>query len=474
MQTAKSSQSLHVWRLRPHERRALLIIGDLLMGILALIIALIFWAYADTTMQFSTEFVRRTPAWFFFLPLLWPFLLAGQYQEHHARSLSSTLRSIALAAIIGLVLYMFIYFTSEPKSLPRIGVLVFVSAISILELIWRVIYINIFTAPRFMRRVLVVGGGETGKIILQITNHLLPRPFIIAGVIDDNPQKIGTILEGHAILCGSDHLLEKILELGITDLIVAISGQMQGSMFQALLDAQEMGVDIIRMPVVYEDLINRVPIRYLEADWILRSFVDEARVNAFYELTKRLLDILGGLLGILILAIILPFIGLAILLDTGAPIFYKQVRMGKGGQLYYMIKFRTMRTDAEPDGQPQWAEENDRRATRVGRLLRKTHLDEVPQVINVLRGEMSLVGPRAERPELVEWFQQHVPFYRARLLVRPGITGWAQVNQEYASTIEETIEKLEYDLYYIKHRSLVMDIRVLLRTPMMVLGLRGR
>jgi len=133
-----------------------------------------------------------------------------------------------------------------------------------------------------------------------------------------------------------------------------------------------------------------------------------------------------------------------------------------------------MNRNAEPDGQPKWAEENDRRATRVGLFLRKTHLDELPQFINVLRGEMSLVGPRAERPELVEWFQQHVPFYRARLLVKPGITGWAQVNQTYASSIPETIEKLEYDLFYIKRRNLFTDIDILFRTPATVLGLRGR
>jgi exopolysaccharide biosynthesis polyprenyl glycosylphosphotransferase len=474
MPAAKTVQSLHLWRLRPRERRSLLITGDILMGALALLVALLFWAYADPTMEFTFEFLRRTPGWFFFLPLLWPFLMASTYEEHHARSLERTLRAVALAAIIGMGLYMFIYFTSEPKSLPRRGVLVFVLAISTLELLWRFIYIRIFTAPRFMRRVLVVGAGETGKIILRIINQLRTRPFIMAGIIDDDLQKIGTILDGYAVLCGSDKLLETILEHNITDLIVAISGQMRGSMFQALLDAQEMGVDIIRMPVSYEELLNRVPIRYLEADWILRSFVDEARVNAFYELAKRLLDILGGLAGVLMLLVMMPFVSLAIILDSGRPIFYTQVRMGKGAQSYYIIKFRTMRQDAEPDGQPQWAEENDRRATRVGRFLRKTHLDEFPQFINVLRGEMSLVGPRAERPELVQWFQQHVPFYRARLLVKPGITGWAQVNQEYAATIDETIEKLEYDLYYIKHRSLMMDIRVLQRTPKMMLGFRGR
>jgi lipopolysaccharide/colanic/teichoic acid biosynthesis glycosyltransferase len=249
---------------------------------------------------------------------------------------------------------------------------------------------------------------------------------------------------------------------------------MQGGMFQALLDAQQMGIEITRMPVAYEELLHRVPIRYLEAEWIVRTFVDKARGNSFFEMSKRIVDIFTGLFGVFFLVLIFPFISLAIYLESGKPIFYTQARLGKGGLHYEMIKFRTMRQDAEPNGQPKWAEENDRRATRVGRILRKTHLDEIPQFINMLRGEMSLVGPRAERPELVEWFQYHVPFYRARLLVKPGITGWAQVNQNYAASVDETIEKLEYDLYYITHRSFLMDLRVILRTPMMILGFRGR
>jgi lipopolysaccharide/colanic/teichoic acid biosynthesis glycosyltransferase len=228
------------------------------------------------------------------------------------------------------------------------------------------------------------------------------------------------------------------------------------------------------MPRAYEDMLGRVPIRLLEADWILRSFVDENRVSSFYELAKRFTDIAGGLIGVVILILLLPFITLAIWLDDGLPIFYKQLRLGKGSQPYNILKLRTMRRDAELDGAPQWAREDDARATRIGRLLRKSHLDELPQFINVLRGEMSLVGPRAERPELMGHFQQSVPFYRARLLVKPGITGWAQVNFGYATTIEETTIKLEYDLYYIKHRNLLLDLIILLRTPGTVLGFRGR
>jgi lipopolysaccharide/colanic/teichoic acid biosynthesis glycosyltransferase len=207
---------------------------------------------------------------------------------------------------------------------------------------------------------------------------------------------------------------------------------------------------------------------------VIRSFVDDVNSNQFYEILKRFIDIIGGLAGLFFLVIFFPFIGLAIFLDDGRPIFYKQVRMGRGGQPYEIIKFRTMHRNAEEDGTPKWATESDERATRAGRILRKTHMDELPQIFNVLRGEMSLVGPRAERPELVSYFQNQVPFYRARLLVRPGITGWAQVNFGYASSIADTIIKLEYDLYYIKHRSLILDLLILLRTPATVFGLRGR
>jgi exopolysaccharide biosynthesis polyprenyl glycosylphosphotransferase len=475
MNAVKTTPTSAKWRLRPRERRTLLILVDLLMAILAMVIAIYVWSEADQYQSLNIAFIRRLPSWFFILPFIWPVLMARLYDEHRARDPRGTLRNIAFSAVIGLGFYIVIYFSYQtPKSLPRIGVASYIISVFILTLFWRLLYIRIFTAPQFMRRMLLVGAGNTGKIMLQIINHMRPRPYIMVGIIDDDPKKIGKLIEGFEVFGGCDKLLQAICDHQITDLIVAISGQMQGGMFQALLDAQEVGTEIIRMPVAYEELLHRVPIRYLEAEWILRSFVDKARSETFSEMLKRGLDILGGFVGMLLLLILFPFVAIAILVESGRPILYKQIRMGRGGQLYNIYKFRTMRQDAEADGQPQWAEENDRRATKVGLLLRKTHIDEIPQFYNVLHGEMSLVGPRAERPELVEWFQKHVPFYRARLLVRPGMTGWAQVNQQYASTIDETIEKLEYDLYYIMHRNFLMDLRIIVQTPSLVLSLRGR
>jgi exopolysaccharide biosynthesis polyprenyl glycosylphosphotransferase len=461
------------FRLRPGERRTLLLTGDLLMAITSLILALYFWASGDAYQDFSVQFILRVPKWFFLLPIFWVILLVELYDDRRASNWQTTLRGIANAAIVGLILYTIVYFGSDAK-LPRRGVAGFVVAASILTPLWRLVYIRVFTAPQFIHRVLLVGGGETGRIIMRLVKGSWPPPYYLIGIIDDDPHKMGTEIEGYPVLGGSDRLLDIITQQDISDLIVAISGQMLGQMFQALLDAQERGIEITRMPVAYQELLDRVPIRYLEADWILRSFVDEARVNHFYEVVKRLSDIVGGLVGVGIMLLTFPFVGLAIILDSGFPILYSQVRSGRGGQPYKIYKYRTMKQDAEANGQPQWAEESDPRATRVGRILRKTHLDELPQFINVFRGEMSLVGPRAERPELVAWFQQHVPFYRARLLVKPGITGWAQVNFGYASTIDETIIKLEYDLFYIQRRNLWLDIVIMLRTPATVLGLRGR
>jgi lipopolysaccharide/colanic/teichoic acid biosynthesis glycosyltransferase len=186
------------------------------------------------------------------------------------------------------------------------------------------------------------------------------------------------------------------------------------------------------------------------------------------------MDIMGGFVGSLIFAIIFPFAAVAIILESGLPIFYSQERLGKGGRVFKIYKFRSMKQNAEADGEAKLAEENDPRVTRVGNFLRRTRIDEVPQFITVFTGEMSLVGPRAERPELVQQFQKQIPFYRARLLVKPGLTGWAQINYGYVATLKETAVKLEYDLYYIKHRTLGMDFNIVLRTIGTVLRRTGR
>ncbi len=467
---AKQHKTSTLWRLGLRERRTLLLLGDVFIGAIALAAALVIWGLSEEWLGLSLAFIQeRVEVWFYLLPLVWLLLLVDLYDVHRAAHRRQVITGILAATAIGFVLYLFVYFASD-NPLPRRGVAAFLGVASLLTWFWRMIYIRIFTAPNFMRRVLLVGAGRAGRVILEIVKGMHPKPFELVGLIDDDPKLLKTEVEGYQVIDNSENLLELVESEAITDIIVAISGTMMGSTFQTILDAQERGIEITRMPVAYEELVGRVPINILETDWLLRSFVDEFRFGGFYEVIKRAIDILGGLVGVLIVVVLLPFVGLAIVIDNGWPIFYGQERLGKGGQIYEIIKFRTMRRDAEADGQAQLATEDDVRVTRMGRFLRKTHLDEFPQFINVLRGEMSLVGPRAERPQLVDHFQRRIPFYRARLLVKPGITGWAQVNYGYASNLAETMMKLEYDLYYIKHRNLIMDILILLRSPATMLG----
>ncbi len=463
-------------RLRPGEQRTLLIFGDLFMAALALLAGIYYWSVGDKWLQFSLDFFRlRVDSWFYLLPFAWMLLLIEIYDLHRAASWNRTVRAVLVAALVGALAYLLIYFFSdEPGRINRRAVAVFIILVTILTLFWRWIYIRLYTSQGNLRRVLVVGAGGNGRTLAEIYKTINPPPFNLVAYIDDDPEKIGREVEGFRILAGSDKLLRLIDELNITEIIMAITGEMQGETFQTLLDAQEGGTEIIRMATLYEELLGRVPVHHLESDWVIRSFVDEARSSSFYDFGQRLIDIIGSLVGLAILLVLLPFLAIAIALDSGLPIFYRQERLGRGGREFQIIKFRTMRQDAEKEGQPQMAGENDPRITRVGNFMRATRLDELPQFWNVLSGEMSIVGPRAERAQWVATFQKEIPFYRARLLVKPGITGWAQINYGYASTVEDTSVKLEYDLYYIKHRSILMNLVIILRTVTTVLSRKGR
>jgi len=464
------------WRFRPGEQRTILILGDLLFSIVAIYLALYIWGTQPTEwLNFSLDFLKqRVQIWFFFLPAIWLLLLIDLYDVRKAHNWQTTQRGIFTSSMASLLLYALIYLLSPKGSLPRIGVGIFLISASILTLIWRRIYIQIFTAPSVIRRVAIIGAGVFGSILAHAYKEMPAKPFHLVGFIDDDPAKVGSEVEEFPVLSNSEKLPEIINKYNISELVIAISGQVSGETFQAILDAQECGLEIAQMHSMYEELLGRIPIHHLEADWIIRSFVEEARVSKFYELGKRFLDVIGGVIGTIIFLVLFPVVALFIFLDSGSPITYIQNRSGKGGKTYRMLKFRTMVQDAEKDGIAQLTQENDNRITRVGNFLRKTHIDELPQFINVLEGVMSLVGPRSERPEWIIEFQKQIPFYRARLQVKPGITGWAQVNYSYYATVEEMAIKLEYDLYYIKHRNLFMDLNILFKTIGQVLHFRGR
>lgn len=478
-------------RLRPAEHRAILFIGDLIMSVGSVLLALYTWRQYNLSVRLSEllnegvslgraivlmqQMNIEVPVWFYLLPLAWLLLLVELYEPHIASSGRQTTRGIAIAAFIGLAAYSLVFLLrQDPTLLPRIGVGVFLLYASVLTLGWRMIFIRIYKSTGQRRRLLVIGAGKAGQTLAQVYQTSRTRSFNIVGFIDDDKTKSGKVFHGIPVLGATSHLLNLIDVYHVSDIVVAINGTIKGTAFQTILDAQESGVDVTRMPLLYEEMTSRVPVHHLESDWIIRSFVDGLHVSGFYLLTKRLMDVLGSLVGLLIFAVLFPFLSFAILIDSGLPIFYSQDRLGRGGQRFKIYKFRSMRNDAEMDGIASITAENDPRVTRVGSFLRRTRLDELPQFWSVLTGEMSLVGPRAERPGLVNEYQKQIPFYRARLLVKPGLTGWAQINYGYVASVTETVIKLEYDLYYIKHRTLSMDLAIILRTIGTVLRRTGR
>jgi len=234
-----------------------------------------------------------------------------------------------------------------------------------------------------------------------------------------------------------------------------------------------MGLPVTTMTTIYERLTGRVAVEHASRDIETATGHADGLFMRFYGVIKRVMDVLGALVGLLVVGLLWPLVWLGNRSSSPGPILYRQERVGRGGRMFTVYKFRSMWPDAEENG-AVWATKDDHRVTPVGRILRKTHLDELPQVYNVLKGEMSLAGPRPERPEFVQQLSREIPFYRARHCLKPGITGWAQIHQDYGDSVERAKEKLEYDLFYVKRANPLLDALIILRTVSKMLGLKGR
>src|SRR5215216_2209543 len=331
-------------RLRPDEHRIILFIGDLLMAIGSLFLALYTWGQynlyrfqilydqyiaqgskpGDARQLAEAQTAFEVPFWFYLLPVIWVLLLVELYEPHVASNGRRTTRGIAIAAFVGLIAYSLLFIIQQQSNLPRIGVGGFLLYASLLTLAWRMIFIRIYKSTGQRRRVLVVGAGNAGQTLAEIYRNLNARSFHIIGFIDDDNNKAGKVYHGIPVLGPCTHLLNLIDVYHISDIVVAINGTIEGAAFQTILDAQEHGVDVTRMPILYEEMTSRVPVQHLESDWIIRSFVDGLHVSGFYELMKRVLDILGAVIGLVVFVITCPFLSLAVLVDTGFPVFYSQ------------------------------------------------------------------------------------------------------------------------------------------------------
>jgi exopolysaccharide biosynthesis polyprenyl glycosylphosphotransferase len=269
-------------------------------------------------------------------------------------------------------------------------------------------------------------------------------------------------------------MLNVVLREAVTEIVVTSTRELAGDIFQGVMDAYERGIVITPMPILYERVTERVPVEHVGDNWAVVLPISGISVFNPYPILKRLADIVMALIGLLLFGLILPFIAFAIVLDSRGNIFYTQDRTGLNGRRFKIVKLRTMIPDAESKTGAVFAQKDDSRVTRVGRFMRKTRLDELPQLWNVLKGDMSMIGPRPERPEHIKRLQEKIPFYRTRHIIRPGLTGWAQVRYRYGANDEDSMIKLQYDLYYIRHQSLLLDLNIIVRTVRRILSMSGQ
>ena len=329
---------------------------------------------------------------------------------------------------------------------------------------WRTAYTWMVKQPFLRERVYILGTGERAQRLMR---GLRERAALGIEVVGWSGDVEGELTRESA----ASHLLGLARSKGVHRVIVAMPDRRGTLPVEELLDLRLGGVKVEEATSWLERISGRIEVEHLYPSWLI--FAEGFRFSGFFRLVRRVLNFLVALLGTVLSLPLLPFIVLAIKLDSPGPVLYRQQRVGRRGLTFYCYKFRTMRVDAEADTGATWAADDDPRITRVGRFLRASRLDEIPQLWCVLKGDMHFVGPRPERPEFVEWLSTQIPYYGVRHVVRPGITGWAQVQYKYGNTLEDAREKLQYDLFYIKNASLGLDVLIMFQTIKIVLLGRG-
>jgi len=337
---------------------------------------------------------------------------------------------------------------------------------------WRFLYAFVVHKKLFSERTLIVGDGELAKDLLKEIGSLQDVSYNVRFALGhEGKANSPSHLEGVPLKYGFDSLCDLAEAEGVSSIIVALDEKRGVMPYTELLDCKVRGISIVDGESFYERITGKLLVERINPSWLIFSdgFV-KAPLSRF---TKRIVGLVLASLMFLILSPLLVLVSVAIKLDSKGSILFSQERVGENGDIFTLYKFRSMRTDAETLSGPVWAEEDDPRVTRVGRIIRKLRMDELPQLWNVIKGDMSLVGPRPERPYFVEKLKQKVPYYNQRFAVKPGVTGWAQVMYPYGATEKDALEKLKYDLYYIKNMSLIMDLMVIFHTVKIVLLGRG-
>jgi sugar transferase (PEP-CTERM system associated) len=395
---------------------------------------------------------------------------SGLYRPARNRSVGQSSARAALAFLLSLPL-TYIIFGVLPLDLGDGEALRWVATGCVAGVIAHRVYARHVVRPADARsRLLIFGAGAAAQQLNQAVAAANVDVQIVGYV--SGPNESNNVIDSAHVLSRHGALNEQALALGVDEIVVALEERRGGSMpLRELLDCKVAGIRVSDLSTYFEQTLLQIRIDHVRAGWLI--FGDGFSQKPFRRMTKRLLDIVVSMLLIAVVAPLMVLTALAIRLESRGPILYAQERVGQDGRLFRVLKFRSMRLDAEKDGKPKWAAKKDNRITQVGAVIRRFRIDELPQIVNVLKGDMSLVGPRPERPFFVDQLRREIPYYAVRHSVKPGVTGWAQVRYQYGATIEDSLEKLQYDLYYVKNHSIFLDIVILLETVGVVLSGKG-
>jgi len=420
-------------------RKLFLFFGDLFLLYLSLFLTLFFRYFGSFNLEiFLKHIFPFTITYFFWLII---FYIFGLYDFDYLKTpfYLKLISTISLNFILGVLFFYFIPFLKiTPKTILLLNVLIF----GFLFFLWRKISLFLFSIY-LLNKVAVFGEGDE---IEKLKKEIKEKPYLGYKLVEIEPR---------------ENILEKIKKENVNTVIFTEEFEENPKFLSLLYDAILLGVDFLDFATAHELITEKIPVSMISKIWFLENLKEGEK--KIYDKFKIVFDKILAFLILILTSPLWLLIAMAIKIEDRGPIFYQQERIGKNKKIFKLIKFRSMIPEAEKE-EPKWAEREDERITKVGRFLRRFHLDEIPQMINVLKGDISLVGPRPERPEFVEKLEKEIPHYHLRHIIKPGFTGWAQIKFRYARSIMDSFEKFQYDLYYIKNRSLFLDLRILLKT----------
>lgn len=394
------------------------------------------------------------------------------YNLQVASNQFQVIKSIILTSSITVLFYLLTPLFTPELPANRIQILIFFIAIFIALFIWRMIYVRFFASNRFSKKVILICDKEQLKELIHALESADPH-YRVLGFVNSDSANIKT---NEKIKSVDINQLEEFIKKNSISEVVVASQKTDGitvNLYNQLIHLLENGYIIREYTQVYENITQRIPVQYVSRDFYRYFPFSRNNQNHFYLIMVRFFEILISVTGLLLGLIIFPLILIGNLFGNRGKLFYTQERVGKNGKIFNIVKYRTMVKNAEEEG-AVFATINDSRVTPFGKILRRSRMDEIPQFINILRGDMAVIGPRPERPVFVNEIAEVMPFYETRHVIKPGLTGWAQVNYSYGETIDDSLIKLQYDLYYIKHRSIFLDVNIIFKTLSTVLLYRGQ